>query len=143
MNQKRNTDMTTLHDQRIAACRKKLREMGYAEPLDPMINALLAADPATGMVEWQPIETAPRDGTHIFVWLGNDEFPARWEASWRIPTESEYWVAGSDEPDPKEHTFSAEAGWFSDEGYTRKLDGDAYPTAWLPIPLPPAPEKDA
>lgn len=88
--------------------------------------------------QWQTIDTAPRDGTTVFVWTGDAEFPGRWESSWREPTESEYWVAGSEEPNPADQTFGPEAGWFVDEYGTMKLDGKSFPTHWMPLPAPPA-----
>ncbi|WP_020469651.1 hypothetical protein [Zavarzinella formosa] len=92
---------------------------------------------------WQDIVTAPKDGTTIFVWTGKDEFPNRYEASWREPTDSEYWVSGSDEPNPENQTFGPEAGWFCDEFTTWKLDGIAFPTHWMPLPLPPSEQPDS
>lgn len=93
-------------------------------------------------MQWRgDMENAPRDGTVIFVWLGNDEFPSRTEARWREPTEGEYWVSGSDYPDPKEGTFNAEAGWFDENGFsTNKLQGDSLPTHWMYQPEPPKQE---
>jgi hypothetical protein len=88
--------------------------------------------------EWQDISTAPRDGTTVFVWTGNAEFPMRHEATWRVPTESEYWVNGSSEPNFTEGgTFGPEEGWFDECGYTHKLQGSELPTHWQPMPNKP------
>jgi hypothetical protein len=70
---------------------------------------------------WRPIETAPKDGSRIFIWNADEEFPSFFEASWREPTESEFWVSGSSEPFTEDGTFGTEASWFSDEGFVCKL----------------------
>lgn len=37
-------------------------------------------------VVWQPIETAPHDGTEVDLWFGNAEFPERYlNCSWGLP----------------------------------------------------------
>lgn len=86
---------------------------------------------------WQPIDTAPKDGTTVFVWTGKAEFPSRYEASWRLPNDREWEVNGSQWPDISEGTFGPEPGWFADEYMVCKLDGEDIPTHWKPLPAPP------
>ena len=65
-------------------------------------------------MDWQPIETAPRDGTPILVWDeqpwdGFNAFVARW---FEVPAKkSGLWIA---------------AGGYS-----------PFPTLWMPLPPPP------
>lgn len=88
------------------------------------------------MTTWQPIETAPMDGTDVLVlfniasvWVAHIAFyrgEAEWQESgqycWDAPLED--WL-----------------GWWS---YTRgsvsqeKLDEYRTPTHWMPLPDPPA-----
>jgi hypothetical protein len=80
------------------------------------------------MSGWQPIETAPKDGTEIDVWCGG-EFPRRVTcASWREPTESEWWSHGGDTID------TPDACWHDCFG---PLGKDNTPTHWMPLPAPP------
>lgn len=67
-------------------------------------------------VEWQPIETAPRDGTRVLVRNDRGVFAASWF------TEDECEDAHFD-------------GWFIDDGKfnLRTIRGNAV-THWLPIP---------
>jgi len=66
--------------------------------------------------DWQPIETAPKDGTEILVWRK----PIRVVAQW-VKKDQSFGVEDS-------WTFLTEA-----EGY----DSDYRPTHWMPLPLPP------
>lgn len=59
------------------------------------------------MSEWQPIETAPRDGTHFLTYR-----PDRIQEAW--------WKSDS------------ELGGF---GFT--YAGYSFPTHWMPLPKPP------
>lgn len=64
------------------------------------------------MGEWQPIETAPKDGTLILV------FPFD-VVCWQITGDLGY--------------------WFADR--VSEIDGDyleEYPTHWMPLPNPPS-----
>lgn len=69
-------------------------------------------------MEWQPIETAPRDGTLIFVTAnGSLPLPVRWEqkvSAWRFGIGLQN--------DPREVRFSVEFGF------------ESWPTHWIPIP---------
>lgn len=75
------------------------------------------------MVEWRPIETAPRDGTLILCFYpdryGQDQFSLR------------YWAVG-DWP-----SSGRTEGWSDQHRQLRKTE----PTHWLP--LPPAPGAEA
>ena len=69
------------------------------------------------MTDWQPIETAPRDGGHVIVYvvLGND-LPTVTLGKWNV-------------------TFQRwDIGW---SGYVK-----GEPTHWMPLPPPPKGEGD-
>jgi hypothetical protein len=69
--------------------------------------------------EWQPIETAPRDGTGLLLW-----------ADWRSE------VCFGKFQTKKRGAFALQ-GWtltFKD-GY--KLHGEREPSHWMPLPPPP------
>ena len=71
------------------------------------------------MTQWQPIETAPRDGTAILVYRSDmGVFSAHYVSP------CEFIEDGDDEP-----------GWFSTNGHD--LSGNDMPTHWMPIPQPP------
>jgi len=64
-------------------------------------------------MNWQPIETAPKDGT--FVLLSGHELPV-WQGSW-----------------------VGRVGRYPINGWTRfnSVDIDWSPTHWMPLPEPP------
>jgi hypothetical protein len=79
--------------------------------------------------EWQPIATAPRDGTKILVWIHQWAGEIHGVAN-ATGNEIAYWANGtSDFPG---------ADWWVCAG------GDGYatwcrPTHWMPLPAPPQP----
>lgn len=91
------------------------------------------------MSEWQPIETAPRDGTLFLAWGVAYEWSeqigamiCKWNDEERGPGVSGYtqkpgWVGccGSKEIDDE--------GWDTGNGYTLEVR----PTHWMPLPKPP------
>jgi hypothetical protein len=82
------------------------------ERIRALLDAPSAPDPT--MALWQPIETAPKDGTHILAvmpWLPDAKilFWAPYANEWRCP-------ASERGPNPE--------GWL--------------PTHWMPLPTPPA-----
>lgn len=97
-------------------------------------RAMLAAapeGPAPALQGWQPIESAPKDGTPVDLWCANSEFPNRvTDAQWRKPTESEWFVHGGD------GMKTADAQWLDPLGWP--MTGDDAPTHWQPLPPPPA-----
>ena len=83
------------------------------------------------MGEWQPIETAPRDGTLILVSFGAKGVRAvswddPWSDDWPVDPDKGLWCVSDDKHGP-----------YPLRGY---LDtGPNAPTHWMP--LPPAPEQ--
>ena len=96
----------------------------YTARLDPddfdlAFAASPASPPITEQGAWQPIETAPKDGTWFLGWVDRadveDQYDVwRWDAE--IETESGYgfWVNAADS------------------------NLDEFPTHWQPLPTPPA-----
>ena len=76
-------------------------------------NGRLKAD--AERIEWQPIETAPKDGTDILVMTGETMHVVRWI---NIHGDFDYWAVD----DNKHGPFT--------------LRGKA-PTNWMPLPEPP------
>ena len=71
-------------------------------------------------MEWQPIETAPRDGTTILVWQkGSVEF-ARWNTGPWNKMPRPFW----------DGTLAALWGKMTARNHP--------PTHWMPLPPPPA-----
>lgn len=68
------------------------------------------------MSEWQPIETAPGDGTEIDVWVPDGA------GGYRVP--DAYWCG-------------ADRKW-RQTGQCHHLSWHAEPTHWMPSPHPPA-----
>lgn len=70
------------------------------------------------MSEWQPIETAPRDGTLIIYGGEGWVTVGRWHLD-----EEQWWELNNDPTD----------AW----------GGADNPTAWMPLPTPPNPPRQA
>jgi hypothetical protein len=73
-------------------------------------------------MEWQPIETAPRDGTWFWIWKDPDAISVRWHddfsafvSEWREMTFAKQYGGGTRSHSPVMHEFSH----------------------WMPIPEPP------
>lgn len=75
------------------------------------------------MSEWQPIETAPRDGTWVLGWLGETEF-------YRAHPNIIAWT---------KHNHVPIYGWVYSSGSAGDGEVEACePTHWQPLPPPPA-----
>jgi len=64
------------------------------------------------IIDWQPMETAPRDGTPFMAWCGETGRQGIDTARW----------SGKEPRDPSGH-FKTQYGWI--------------PMAWVPMPKPP------
>lgn len=79
-----------------------------------------APEPGT----WQPIESAPKDGTVVLLW-------------WRATDGVAYWAAGA-----WQEFGDGSKGWIgesfhaSEDGYWTRIVGDR-PTHWMPLPVAP------
>jgi hypothetical protein len=84
----------------------------------PAILAALEAVTAESGMEWQPIESAPKDGTEVL--LGAE----RWVYQGRYLPDSQEWFAINNDPNDY---------W----------GGELLPTHWRPLPAPPAAKEPA
>ncbi len=83
------------------------------------------------MSGWQPIETAPKDGTEILGYRADaGVMLIRWTSIGEFLTESE--LAEYDE----EATYK-EDWFFADFIHGDRLESDCLPTHWQPLPEPP------
>lgn len=70
---------------------------------------------------WQPIETAPKDGTRVDLWA----------KFWRAHSDGFLWKR------------CADCSWMKGDSMTNRsaywmgLDNGWYPTHWMPLPEPP------
>jgi hypothetical protein len=95
----------------------------YADELDALADALARSASERGR-EWQPIETAPRDGTFVDLW-----FPHNGETLQSRRVADCRWL--------KIKAFEADSlyAWFAQSGGRAfRMDG---PTHWMPLPEPP------
>ena len=93
------------------------------------------------MSEWQPIETAPKDGTHILVLRPSDQgWPpyCRYMVSfWEEDLSYANGNAEYDECDIKGGWFDHESEHDHPEGPRQCRADDNAPTHWMPLPQPP------
>ncbi|MBB5414043.1 hypothetical protein [Paraburkholderia atlantica] len=85
------------------------------------------------MSEWQPIDSAPKDGTVVDLWIGGEFAGRRASCFW-----------GKPEHDCGEHGRYCDSDWHDlDEGWVddmnMPLDGYEPPTHWMHLPPPPDP----
>lgn len=96
------------------------------------------------MSEWQPIETAPRDGTRVDLWLV-DESGEGWReagAYWVADEKLDHYNSRSGSRDgwfAPNHDYDGMDGWCDQPEWTHR-DGRIFfkkATHWMPIPAPP------
>jgi hypothetical protein len=74
------------------------------------------------MTEWQPIETAPRDGTRILAWTGEEIVTVDYHGS--------YMVSG----------MEFDGFWYQESESGRGTT--FFVTHWMPLPKPPVGEPE-
>lgn len=77
------------------------------------------------MSEWHPIETAPKDGTRVMIFVPEFD-PQQYVAEY-----------GSTADLPKDHEDYWEGWCFSDEILINHCKEEPEPTHWMHLPLPP------
>jgi hypothetical protein len=81
------------------------------------------------MSEWQPIETAPKDGTNVFVCVPTDS---------SFPTAAFYLTSAYCEEEYGDPDYMEE-GWYWAPGYPSDFhEYPINPTHWMPMPAPPS-----
>lgn len=91
-----------------------------------------AAEIAALRQSWQPIETAPKDGTEVLCWREDcGQFIASYTSPDAFPlTQAEIDQLG------EEALFMRD--WFTQWPQSIRLDGSETPTHWMPLLAPPA-----
>lgn len=118
--------------------------VGRSELQRAIATALRARDEAhraeRERAGWQPIETAPKDGTTILGWAEDEE------DGWQIMVVK--WVETQDDPGSK--YVMHDAGWAGRIMFPGCLSDDDDPVAptftithWQPLPLPPEGDSNA
>lgn len=93
------------------------------------------------MSEWQPIVSAPRDGTQVLLWAES------WEMTWGIQIggfmEAEQcWSTSEGTVDDNDEDFDPDAGIDEEDDFDE--DANLGPTHWMPLPTPPrSPQETA
>lgn len=78
------------------------------------------------LTTWQPIWTAPNDGTHILLWDTRNECAV--SGRWHIEAAYE---------NPSEGHIDGWSGWRADNDIIPWDDGFYIPSHWMPFPGPP------
>jgi hypothetical protein len=88
---------------------------------------------------WQPIETAPKDGTWILCWsVTKDEEP-------KYPQRVKLWFWDQHRSRSRYTKYNpgGHGAWSYDDKILHQSSGEEYePTHWMPLPEPPAPMLD-
>lgn len=110
--------------------------MVWIDPLEPAVTKeeyatlrRLRAGELVAVEAWRPIETAPKDGQGVLLWLGGlwqVYAYARWFEPWGR------WLRVGDII-PSTYEAETEEPWGI---------GCAVPTHWMPLPAPPAAKEE-
>ena len=86
-------------------------------------------------MSWQPIETAPQDGTVIDLWVdyGNDGGQRIPDGYWRSDPFPSFF-----DQDRREGWAAANQGYDGADGWADDPELGTQVTHWMPLPKPPA-----
>lgn len=106
--------------------------IGAIPPAHDTLLYTRAAPPARSSVpQWQPIETAPKDGTDVLLWREDcGQFIGCYATPDFFPLTQEQLDALSEEE-------LSSHDWFAQWPDARRLDGPDLPTRWMPLPDEP------
>ena len=90
------------------------------------------------MSEWQPIETAPKDGTPVDLWLVADDSE---DVEFYSPTASK--SSGRSADWRWDHRPPNNPNWYPLGGLSYPLEPGINPTHWMHLPEPPEADHDA
>lgn len=99
------------------------------------------------MSNWQPIETAPRDGTQVDLWASHREVAHTPDLVCKEVATDRYVNAYWDtwRPNSSSGLLTERSGWRTsdDEGgiETERWRGMTVVTHWMPLPAPPEPAE--
>jgi hypothetical protein len=91
------------------------------------------------MMEWRPIETAPKDGAPVLLWL-NPPLDTNCIVGYAIPGTLSVvvgWASDTWRGYTEWNCGFCEDGTADTEGYSCALMIAVYPTHWMPLPPPP------
>jgi hypothetical protein len=107
---------------------------------EQMQRAIKAETDLAAAREWRPIETAPKDGTHILLYAPAREYagkptePRLTYGYWMIWEHGEYLGDCGGECRCPEYGDTPEPSWYSEDG---GFTPENPPTHWKALPLPP------
>lgn len=87
---------------------------------DSCFGNLLLSETKEPQLDWQPIETAPKDGTHLLVCDASRAYTAFWGFGQNPPTVGHYFAQG----------------WHLSVNHDGE-HSEITPTHWMPLPSPP------
>jgi len=91
-----------------------------------------ASQARSPLTEWQPIETAPKDGTEVLLWREDcGQFIGSYTSGDNFPLTQE-------EIDMMAEEVLFAKDWFTQWPDARRLEGSELPDLWQPLPLPPS-----
>lgn len=129
------TTDTTLHDRLLAfiAQRERMQHpdiITAANGVELTLSDLKEAAAALAVRGdgWLPIESAPKDGTRVFLWIEWSDVPVVGEFSHKR------WWADT------EH-YEVSCGTYC-YGGTVSSDKNMKPTHWMPLPVAPQPQEE-